>query len=164
MFCALLNVFIISFFTRVRDGYISDLVSKWGVCSGVREATWQRPYHITSKYIDWCVHVYVCDWNYSKPFKGHSDKRTFSDQGTFFRMVSFSMFTTCPVRTISLGYWGVPSTQVSQIHMEANYSIFLYFFQSYILRKHVHILTYTLWWHIHYDVNKYLRNIKIIIS
>ena len=37
MFCALLNVFIISFFTRVRDGFISDLVSKWGVCFGVRE-------------------------------------------------------------------------------------------------------------------------------
>ena len=37
MFCALLNVFIISFSTRVRDGYISDLVSKWGVCFGVRE-------------------------------------------------------------------------------------------------------------------------------
>ena len=37
MFCALLNVFIISFFTRVRDGYISDLVSKWGVCFEVRE-------------------------------------------------------------------------------------------------------------------------------
>ena len=39
MFCALLNVFIISFFTRVRDGYILDLVSKWGVCFGVREYT-----------------------------------------------------------------------------------------------------------------------------
>ena len=29
MFCALLNVFKISIFTKVRDGYISDLVSKW---------------------------------------------------------------------------------------------------------------------------------------
>ena len=37
MFCAPLNVFIISFFTRVRDEFISDLVSKWGVCFGVRE-------------------------------------------------------------------------------------------------------------------------------
>ena len=37
MFCELLSVFIISFFTRVRDGFISDLVSKWGVCFGVRE-------------------------------------------------------------------------------------------------------------------------------
>ena len=37
MFCALLNIFIISFFTRVWDGFISDLVSKWGVCFGVRE-------------------------------------------------------------------------------------------------------------------------------
>ena len=37
MFCALINVFIISFFARVRDGFISDLVSKWGVCFGVRE-------------------------------------------------------------------------------------------------------------------------------
>ena len=37
MFCALLNVFIMSFFTRVRDGFISDLVSEWGVCFGVRE-------------------------------------------------------------------------------------------------------------------------------
>ena len=31
MYCALLDVFIISFFTRVRDGYISDLVSKWEI-------------------------------------------------------------------------------------------------------------------------------------
>ena len=43
MFCALLNVFIISFFTRVRDGFISDLVSTWGVCFGVRET---RIFHI----------------------------------------------------------------------------------------------------------------------
>ena len=32
-------IFFISFFTRVRDGFISDLVSKWGVCFGVREST-----------------------------------------------------------------------------------------------------------------------------
>ena len=37
MLCELLSVFIISFFTRVRDGFISDRVSKWGVCFGVRE-------------------------------------------------------------------------------------------------------------------------------
>ena len=40
MFCALLDVFIISFFTRVRDGYISDLVSKLRVCFGVREVNY----------------------------------------------------------------------------------------------------------------------------
>ena len=38
-FVHFLNVFIISFFTRVRDGFISDLVSKWGVCLGVRESS-----------------------------------------------------------------------------------------------------------------------------
>ena len=37
MFCALLNVFIISCFTRVRDSYCTDLVSKSGVCFGERE-------------------------------------------------------------------------------------------------------------------------------
>ena len=37
MFCELLSVFIISFFTRVRDGFISKEWSKWGVCFGVRE-------------------------------------------------------------------------------------------------------------------------------
>ena len=37
VFCALLNVFIISFLTRVRDSCSTDLVSNWGVCFGVRE-------------------------------------------------------------------------------------------------------------------------------
>ena len=43
MFCALLNVFIISFFTRVRDTYSTDLVSKWGVCFGVWEDSARSP-------------------------------------------------------------------------------------------------------------------------
>ena len=49
MFCALLNVFIISFFTRVRDSYSTDLVSKWGVCFGVRGCGIYDLWDISSK-------------------------------------------------------------------------------------------------------------------
>ena len=37
---------LVSFFTRVRDGFISDLVSKWGVCFGVREHHALNPYTV----------------------------------------------------------------------------------------------------------------------
>ena len=86
MFCALLNVFIILFFTRVRVGHILDLVSKWGVCFGVRELRCLAMYMFCSQEVpgeksDNCVGGDGCDSELGETRHMSADARSEMEEG-----------------------------------------------------------------------------------